>query len=199
MERDHLKKMSNHTTKSGYLEGQLLAAMPCMSDPRFERTVIYMVSHSPAGAMGLVVNKPIPALSFPALLEQLKIAPPKPAEEIIVHAGGPVDTGRGFVLHSPDYQREATVVVGSQLALTATIDVLRAIAEGAGPKRRLLVLGHAGWGPGQLEAEIQANAWLTVPVDDTIVFADDEGTKWNRTVAKLGVDVSRLSSDVGHA
>ena len=191
--------MSNHTTSPEYLEGQLLAAMPGMADTRFERTVIYMVSHSPAGAMGLVVNKPIPALSFPSLLEQLKITPPKATEEIVIHAGGPVDTGRGFVLHSPDYQREATVVVRGQLALTATIDVLRAIAEGAGPRRRLLVIGHAGWGPGQLEAEIQANAWLTVQADEAIVFAEDEATKWNRTVAKIGIDICHLSSEVGHA
>jgi len=191
--------MTTPGSDSGFLEGQLLVAMPTMTDQRFERTVIYLISHTSRGAMGLGVNKPMPQLSFPALLEQVKIDLTPINSDIIIHSGGPVETGRGFVLHSADYVREATVMVGPSIALTATIDVLRAMAEGSGPRRALLALGYAGWGPGQLETEIQANAWLTVPADEGLIFGSEEDRKWTRAVAKLGIDLSHLSSEAGHA
>jgi putative transcriptional regulator len=183
----------------GYLKGQLLVAMPTMGDPRFERTVIYLFAHSESGAMGLVVNKALDNITFPDLLSQLKITPGVTEQPIVVHFGGPVETGRGFVLHSTDYQRDATVVVDEDVALTPTVDVLKAIASGRGPRRSLLALGYAGWAPGQLDAEIQANGWLHVPPDEELLFSPNLGEKWPRAVAKLGIDVGRLSGAAGHA
>ena len=185
--------------KSGYLDGQLLIAMPTMGDPRFQKTVIYMCAHSARGAMGLVVNKAIDQISFPDLLQQLKIDAEQPSEHIRVHFGGPVETGRGFVLHTADYRQEATLVVGEDVALTATVDILKAIAGGKGPRRSLLALGYAGWGPGQLDQEIQANGWLTADADSDLVFGTNLDVKWPRAVAKLGIDLSHLSSEAGHA
>lgn len=196
--RDHLYAMATRET-SGYLDGQLLIAMPTMGDTRFQKTVIYMCAHSARGAMGLVVNKVIDKISFPDLLQQLKVDAEDPAEHIRVHFGGPVETGRGFVLHTPDYKQEATLMVGEEVALTATVDILKAIAGGAGPRRSLLALGYAGWGPGQLDQEIQANGWLTAPADNELVFGQNLDAKWPRAVAKLGINLSHLSSDAGHA
>jgi len=191
--------MGKHADDDLYLEGQLLVAMPTMTDPRFERTVIYLFAHSAAGAMGLVVNKPLDNITFPDLMNQLGIEPPPVEQQIAVHFGGPVDTGRGFVLHSTDYVRDATMMVGDKVALTATIDVLKAIAAGQGPRRKLLALGYAGWAPGQLDAEMQANGWLNVPADEDIVFDHNLANKWPRAVAKLGIDLSHLSGQAGHA
>ena len=148
-----------------YLTGRFLVAMPGMQDDRFQQTLIYMCAHGPEGAMGLVVNKPLESISFPDLLSQLDITMPPAGEGIEVLFGGPVETGRGFVLHSPDYMHDATMVVDDEVALTATVDVLRAIAEGGGPRQRLLALGYAGWDSGQLDAEIKANGWLSVDAD----------------------------------
>jgi putative transcriptional regulator len=182
------------------LTGQLLVAMPQMQDPRFARSVVYICAHSEdAGAMGLVVNKPLGSLTMGELLTQLEIASSGPVRSHLVHFGGPVETGRGFVLHTSDYNEEATLVVGDNIALTATLDILRAISEGRGPRRSLFALGYAGWGPGQLDAEIQANGWLSVAADDGIIFDPDYDRKWNRALAKLGVDLTMLSSDAGHA
>lgn len=184
---------------SGYLTGQFLIAMPGMGDPRFARTVIYMCAHSDEGAMGLVVNKELDSLSFDDLLEQLGIEETGQHEPLPLHFGGPVETGRGFVLHSADYNQEGTLVVGGDIALTATVDVLKAIAEGNGPRKRLLALGYAGWAPGQLESEIQANGWLSVTADSELLFDIDIESKWNRAIAKLGIDASMLSSEGGRA
>lgn len=181
------------------LAGQLLVAMPGMADPRFARSVIYLCAHSHEGAMGLVVNKALPTISFPELLEQLGIESNERVASIRVHFGGPVEAGRGFVLHSGDFVREGTMVVDAGVALTATIDILRAIAAGTGPQHHLLALGYAGWGPGQLDAEIQANGWLHVPADPAILFGLDLSTKWERSFAKLGVQPAMLSGEAGHA
>ena len=183
----------------GYLEGQLLIAMPTMGDPRFERTVIYLCAHSAQGAMGLVVNKLATQITFAELLEQLSIEAPEVRRDMRVHFGGPVETGRGFVLHSNDYQQDSTLMVGDAVGLTATVDILRAIAEGAGPQQGLLALGYAGWAPGQLDSEIQANGWLNAPADADLLFAGELDTKWERALNKVGVDVSFLSTDAGHA
>ncbi len=181
------------------LAGQLLVAMPGMQDPRFAKTVIYMCAHSPDGAMGLVVNRVIDDLSFPDLLEQLSIEPGDLGERINVHFGGPVESGRGFVLHTPDYMHDATLVVDEAVALTATVDILKAIAAGRGPQRSLLALGYSGWGPGQLDSEILANGWLSVDSDSDLVFGPDLDNKWERAMGKLGIDPRMLSDDAGHA
>ena len=182
------------------LTGQLLVAMPQMQDPRFARSVVYMCAHSEeAGAMGLVVNKTIDALTLDELYEHLKIEPVKADRPQPVHFGGPVDPGRGFVLHSADYREEATLDITDDFAMTATIDILRAIGKGDGPRRSLLALGYAGWAPGQLDAEIQANGWLSVAADAELVFGDDPDSKWERALKKLGVSALMLSTDAGRA
>ncbi len=181
------------------LVGQLLVAMPNMADPRFARTVIYLCAHSSEGAMGLVVNRLIDSLDFESLLQQLGMSAKTDERDLPIHFGGPVESSRGFVLHSTDYQQESTLVIDDEVALTATIDVLRAIATGAGPLQRVLALGYAGWGAGQLDREIQENGWLMVPADDELVFGGDHDTKWARAMAKLGIDLSLLSTEAGHA
>jgi putative transcriptional regulator len=183
----------------GYLAGQLLVAMPGMKDPRFAKTVIYMCAHNAEGAMGLVLNRLLEQLSFSELLEQLGIDASGVGERIHVHFGGPVETGRGFVLHSPDYRQDGTLIVTRSVALTATVDILRAIASGSGPRRHLLALGYAGWGPGQLDGEIRNNGWLNVPPDDDLVFGPELDDKWERAMAKIGIDPLMLSDAAGHA
>ncbi len=187
------------TDESGYIEGQLLIAMPTMTDPRFERTVIFLCAHSAAGAMGLVINKPLTNITFPDLIEQLGIQDVPSRDDIRLHFGGPVETGRGLVLHSTDYVREATVKVGEEVALTATVDVLKAIADDAGPDKTILALGYAGWRAGQLEGEIQANGWLHCEADSELIFAAELDKKWSNAIKKLGIDPSLLSMDAGHA
>jgi putative transcriptional regulator len=184
---------------AGLLPGQLLIAMPAMADPRFERTVIYMCAHTTDGAMGLVLNRLLGSVTFPDLLEQLGIKGAKLDDEIRVHFGGPVESGRGFVLHSADFVIEGTLVVDGGIAMTASIDILKAIAEGKGPREKLLALGYAGWGPGQLEQEIQQNGWLHAPADVGLVFDGDLDTKWTRAMTKLGIHPSTLSSQAGRA
>ena len=182
-----------------YLTGQLLIAMPTMRDPRFARSVIFICAHNAEGAMGLVVNRLVGSVTFPDLLGQLGIDTGTVTEEIRVHFGGPVESGRGFVLHSGEYDHDSTLQVAEQMALTATVDILQDIAHGCGPRRSLLALGYAGWGPGQLDAEIQSNGWLTVAADEQLVFDEDLDSKWERAIAKLGVDLSLLSGEAGHA
>jgi putative transcriptional regulator len=186
-------------TDSRYFAGQLLIAMPTMSDPRFARTVVYMCAHNEDGAMGLVLNRLVESLNFPDLLSQLEIESGPLTDEIHVHFGGPVETGRGFVLHSSDYLQDTSLQVDEQIALTATVDILRDMASGQGPRCRLLALGYAGWGPGQLDREIQENGWLTVDADESLIFDEKLTDKWERGFAKLGLDISKLSSIAGHA
>lgn len=191
--------MRRDFSTSGYLNGQLLVAMPAMNDPRFERSVIYICVHSEDGAMGLVLNRLMDQLTFGELLDQLDIAPQGNAEDLRIHFGGPVESGRGFVLHSDDYAKDGTVTMENGVGLTATIDILRDIAEGTGPRESMLALGYAGWGPGQLDSEIQQNVWLNVPADEELVFDTALDTKWQRALAKLGIDLSLLSGEAGHA
>ena len=196
-----------HSDEEGYLDGQLLLAMPSMGDPRFSRSVIYICAHSSEGAMGIVINQRAPNISFAELLEQLKIVPteerislPSALNAMDVHLGGPVETGRGFVLHSADYfKAESTLPINDSVCLTATIDILRDIAKGSGPAKDLLALGYAGWAPGQLEDEIQSNGWLNCPADPEVVFDPAVDRKYNRALDILGVDPSHLVSDSGHA
>lgn len=186
-------------TEQGYLTGQLLIAMPTMRDPRFARTVIYLCAHNAEGAMGLVINRLIGSITFPDLLAQLGIDNEKVDDEIRVHFGGPVESGRGFVLHSNDYERDGTLQVNNTVGLTATVDILRDMARGAGPEQSILALGYAGWGPGQLDSEIQSNGWLNVDADRRLLFDADLDAKWERSISKLGFDLSMLSTDAGHA
>lgn len=173
--------------------------MPQMEDSRFERSVIYICAHNADGAMGLVVNRLFDAITFPDLLEQLNIETTPKTEQIHVHFGGPVESGRGFVLHSDDYVRDGTLKVRSGFALTATVDILKAIAVGEGPRRSLLALGYSGWGPGQLEQEIAANGWLVVPANPSLVFERDLDDKWQSALAATGVTLATLSGVAGRA
>jgi len=190
-----------------FLDGQMLVAMPSMGDSRFARAVIYLCAHSPDGAMGIVINQPAKRIRFPDLLVQLDLVAadaairlPTQAEEMLVLKGGPVETGRGFVLHSPDYFVDnSTLPIDDTVSLTATLDILRAIAEGAGPRRAVLALGYAGWSPGQLENEIQANGWLHCPADPSLVFDADLSSKYDRALRRLGIDLAMLSGEAGHA
>jgi putative transcriptional regulator len=190
--------LSSMASTEDTLTGQLLVAMPHMADPRFARSVVYLCAHSGEGAMGLVVNRLIDSLSFESLLEQLGVEATVPAD-MPVHFGGPVESSRGFVLHTTDYVQDSTLLIDDEIALTATIDVLKAIAAGEGPKQRVLALGYAGWAAGQLDAEIQANGWLLVPADLDLVFGNGNDTKWTRSMAKIGIDLTLLSSEAGHA
>ena len=207
------RKSSRRSTASaapsarGYLDGQMLIAMPAMSDERFARAVIYVCAHSSEGAMGIVVNQPATNIKFPDLLVQLEVIPaaeriqlPVEAGDVKVLKGGPVETGRGFVLHSADFFIEnSTLPIDEQICLTATLDILKAIASGEGPASALLALGYAGWAPGQLEQEIQQNGWLHCSADPELIFGKDTGTKYDKALRKIGIDLSHLSNEAGHA
>jgi putative transcriptional regulator len=191
----------------GYLDGQMLIAMPAMNDERFSRTVIYVCAHSSEGAMGIVVNQPAANIKFPDLLVQLEVIPaserielPTKAEGVKVLKGGPVETGRGFVLHSGDYFIEnSTLPIDEGICLTATLDILKAIARGNGPASAILALGYAGWAPGQLEHEIQENGWLHCDADSELIFGNDINGKYEMALRKIGIDLGMLSSEAGHA
>lgn len=191
--------MTEESDVSGYLTGHVLVAMPQMEDPRFSRSVVYVCAHTPDGAMGLVVNKLVDSVTFPDLLEQLNLDSGDSGDGVGVHFGGPVEAGRGFVLHSADYLQDASLVIEEDVALTATVDILKAIADGTGPNSALLALGYAGWAPGQLDEEIQANGWLSVEADSELIFGSEIDTKWERAMAKMGIDFSKLSGAAGHA
>jgi len=194
-------------SKRGYLDGQMLIAMPSMGDDRFARSVIYMCVHSTEGAMGIVVNQPAAHISFTDLLVQLEVVPaaeliqlPSRAGGVQVLRGGPVDTQRGFVLHSSDFFLEnSTVPIDEGISLTATLDILKAIARGEGPQSAILALGYAGWAPGQLENEIQHNGWLHCSADAELIFGQDTDGKYERALKKIGIDLGMLSSEAGHA
>ncbi|MEM9145064.1 MAG: YqgE/AlgH family protein [Pseudomonadota bacterium] len=181
--------------RTDFLTGQVLIAMPGMQDPRFHRTVIFLCAHSSDGAMGLIVNKPAETLALKDLFERLSIEIESGAAERRVRFGGPVETGRGFVLHSGDYHSEgATLMVDERTSMTATLDILHAMATDSGPTRAMVALGYSGWAPGQLETELQRNDWLYGPPDDALLFDDDNDEKWERAMAKIGVHPSLLSS-----
>jgi len=182
------------------LTGKMLIAMPGMGDPRFDHSVVLLCAHSDEGAMGLIVNKRVPDLNLDDLLEQLEIERGDGSHGVAVHFGGPVEGGRGFVLHTRDYAgKPGTLDIDKAFGMTATKDILVDIAMGQGPKATLTALGYAGWGPGQLESELQQNAWLTVDGDAAIVFDEDDGGKWARALKKLGIDPLMLSAAGGRA
>jgi putative transcriptional regulator len=193
--------------KRGYLDGQMLIAMPSMRDARFSRTLIYICAHSFEGAMGIVINQPASNVSFSDLLVQLEVIPaadliqlPQRAGTVKVLKGGPVETGRGFVLHSADFFIEnSTLPIDDGVCLTATLDILKAIARGDGPLSAVLALGYASWAPKQLETEIQENSWLHCTADSELIFGNDVDGKYERALKKIGIDPGMLSSEAGHA
>jgi putative transcriptional regulator len=201
------RSKDDSVSSGSYLDGQLLIAMPVMEDERFARSVIYVCAHSSEGAMGIIVNRPAGSIDFPELLVQLDIIDkadqiklPENAESMKVLKGGPVETGRGFVLHSSDFFiKDATLPIDEGICLTATVDILRAIAKGGGPKHAILALGYAGWRPGQLEAEIQSNGWLHCAADEDLIFGGDVEEKYLRALRKIGIDPGMLSNEAGHA
>ena len=182
------------------LTGRLLIAMPALVSSPFAQAVVFLCAHSTEdGAMGLVVNRRLSQPGFDELLEQLGVAPTPPRRRITLCAGGPVENSRGFVLHSADWTGDGSLAVDEGIVLTASLDVLKVIADGSGPRQALLALGHATWAPGQLEEEIQQNAWLSAPSSDKILFGADHESKWRRALASLNIDPIRLSNRVGHA
>jgi putative transcriptional regulator len=194
----------------GYLDGRVLVATPTIRDERFARAVIYMCAHSSEGAMGIVINQPAPHISFSDLLVQLQVIPAAnlielapDAAPIRVLKGGPVQTERGFVLHTDDFfLKDSTLPIDAGICLTATLDILKAIARGQGPKSAVLALGYAGWSQGQLESEMEANGWLDCDADPELVFGADAERKYPLALRKIGIDpgmLSSLSSDAGHA
>ena len=200
-------KSSKAKRGRGYLDGQMLIAMPAMNDERFDRSVVYVCAHSAEGAMGIVVNHLAGNINFPDLLVQLEVIPaseriqlPSRAESVTVLKGGPVETGRGFVLHSADFFIDnSTLPIAEGICLTATVDILKAIARGNGPDRAVLALGYAGWAPGQLEQEIQHNGWLHCAADKDLIFGTDLGAKYQLALQKIGIDIGMLSNEAGHA
>lgn len=201
------RKTPDKSSKRGYLDGQMLIAMPGMRDERFSRSLIYICAHSSEGAMGIVVNHPAANINFPDLLVQLEVIPaadviqlPQHIGAVKVLKGGPVETGRGFVLHSADFFIEnSTLPIDEGICLTATLDILKAIARGDGPANAVLALGYAGWAPGQLESEIQDNGWLNCNADAELIFGAEVDRKYERALRKLGIDLGMLSSEAGHA
>jgi putative transcriptional regulator len=195
-------KKGNPRTVEGesFLEGKLLIALPGMSDPRFEKSVIFMCAHSEEGAMGIIINKPVDGLSFKELMQKLELQITPATPNFPVLYGGPMETGRGFVLHSGDYDgTDATLPVSDEVSLTATLEILRAIGDGRGPQRAIFALGYAGWSPGQIEDEIRANGWIHCDCDDALLFEPDFGGKWIGALSKIGIDVSGFSAHTGHA
>jgi putative transcriptional regulator len=201
------KSAAEKSAGGSFLDGQMLIASPMMQDDRFSRSVIYVCAHSSEGAMGIVVNQPAPNISFPDLLVKLDVIPatdliklPDRAGGMKVMKGGPVETERGFVLHSADFFIEnSTLPIDQGICLTATLDILKAIARGKGPESAILALGYAGWAPGQLEGEIQDNGWLHCPADPDLLFGTDAAAKYARALQKIGIRPGMLSSEVGHA
>jgi len=190
--------MSKPAIESPWITGRFLVATPAMSDPRFARSVIFMCRHGPDGALGLIVNKSIDDLPMSEVLEQLEIVPPAAMRGRPVLFGGPVETQRGLVLHSSEYRREETMLVEEQYALTASLEILKDIADGTGPARNLLALGHSGWGAGQLDHELQENAWFVIDDDDELIFGDNLDDKWARAIAKLGAKGGLDSAAFSH-
>src|SRR3984893_9322697 len=207
MKLPRVTSAKNRSRGRGYLDGQMLIAMPAMLDDRFARSLIYVCAHSSEGAMGIVVTHPAPNINFSDLLVKLDVIPaadriqlPRRAGGVKVMRGGPVETERGFVLNSADFFIEnSTLPIAERIWRTATIDICKAFAGGDGPASAILALGYAGWAPGQLETEIQGNGWLRCTADSELVFGPDVGGKYDKALKKIGIDLGMLSSEAGHA
>jgi putative transcriptional regulator len=192
-------KPRSQSGAGGYLEGQLLVATTLITESCFNRAVLYVCAHDEDGAMGVIINHPLPELSYREVLQQLKIPYPAERPEPPVYLGGPVEATRGLVIHSPDYHHSDTVELSDEISVTSNLQVLRTIAEGNGPRENLLTLGYSGWAPGQLEAEVEANSWISVPASGKLIFDTPDAEKWNLAADSLGIDMFKLSGDVGHA
>jgi putative transcriptional regulator len=187
------------TPGGGYMEGQLLVATNLITESCFYRSVIYICTHDQDGAIGIIINRHLNDLTLTDVIKQFKITMESEASPEPVYMGGPVNPARGLVIHSTDYKDKSTVRFKSDIAITSNLQVLRDIAVGKGPKKSLLALGYAGWEAGQLEAEIEANSWITVPASSKLVFDTDDKAKWEQAAKSLGIDMFKLSGDVGHA
>ncbi len=191
--------------EEGLLAGNLLVAMPSLGDPNFTHSVIYLCSHSPDGAMGLIINRPVESPNFKEVLGHFDIALAGESEARAIHLGGPVEQGKGFILHTDDYHQETSIVVQKPFVLTSSIDILRDLAAGKGPRRSLVALGYAGWGAGQLDEEIRENVWLIVKASEEIIFKCKDAEKWSRAIAVLDsetgepIDPTRISPVAGNA
>lgn len=198
--KTHFREMDETDNADGGLAGKLLIAMPGMGDPRFERTVIYICAHSDDGALGIVINRRAESVEPKDLFSQLDIDLSPHSRQRPIHYGGPVETGRGFVLHSSDYRiDDATLEVDDDVSMTASVEILRDIAAGEGPRQAMIALGYAGWGSGQLEDELQRNGWLTCDSDAELVFSRDDDGKWAAALARLGITPLSLSAEGGRA
>jgi len=181
------------------LTGQILVSMPSLEDERFFKTVIYMCAHSSEGSMGIIINKKIDYDLYPDLLEQLGIDKPLDNKKLFIRYGGPIESGRGFVLHSDDMMRKETLNIDKGVALTSTAEFFDDLSKGEGPKNSILALGYSGWGPGQLELEIMQNSWMSLTVDTSFLFDDEVSRKWKQAYKILGVDPNNLSFQSGNA
>lgn len=198
--KTHFREMDEMDQTEDGLSGKLLIAMPGMGDPRFERTVIYICAHSEEGALGLVINRRADSVEPSDLFSQLDITLEPNVRQRAIHYGGPVETGRGFVLHSSDYRiDDATLEVDDDVSMTASVEILQAIAKGDGPRSAMIALGYAGWSEGQLEGELQQNGWLTCDADPDLIFSRNDDGKWAAALAKLGIDPMMLSAAGGRA
>ncbi len=185
---------------TGYMNGQLLVATPLVTSPGFIRSVIFMCAHDAGGAMGIIINHIIENISYKDLFDQLSIEQADHVPSLPVHYGGPVEINRGFVIyHFDDLPHPDTIITVNHIAISSSIHVLRDIAAGNGPKDRLLALGYAGWAPGQLEAEMEANSWISVPASRRLIFDTENDQKWQQAAGSQGIDIRKLTSDAGHA
>lgn len=195
MENKQIKSKNTH----GFLTGYLLLAMPSMHDPRFEQSLIYICGHDTKGAMGIIINKHMGALTLRTLLTHIHLPIETVKKDLPIHFGGPVDTARGFVLHTNDFLHPDSVTLKNNLSLTSTVDMLRNIAEGNGPKRSIVAMGYAGWGPGQLDEEMQNNDWIHLPANDSLLFETPTNRKWMLALETLGINPATLSESAGQA
>ena len=196
-----LKVETTFNMESPFLSGKLIVAMPTMSDPRFKRSVIYVCAHNEDGAIGIIINKIIESLSFSKIIRQLKLKKNKVKKCYTekIYFGGPVETERGFILHSADYSSENSTSINTEISMTASTEILQALIDGNGPNKSIVALGYAGWGPGQLDTEIRSNAWLSVQSDPELIFSDKTADKWDMALEKIGVNPALLSTEAGRA
>ncbi len=181
------------------LTGQILVSMPSMADERFYKTLIFLCAHSKEGSMGIIINKKIDFDMYPDLLQQLGIDQPLIDKKIYIRYGGPVETSRGFVLHSDDVVQKDSLQIDKGIALTSTIDIFKDLSKGKGPKESILALGYAGWGPGQLDNEIKNNGWITLNVDSSFIFDENVSEKWNQAYKMIGFNPTSLTNNFGKA
>ena len=194
------EQASDKSAEKGYLTGKLLVATPFLFDSRFFHSVIYICGHDANGAIGLVINRLLPSISFEELLRQIDVLEfPQSIPDVSIYYGGPIEMGRGFVLHTNDYQSNSTVPIDDSISITATLDIIKAIAQGNGPDKSLLALGYTGWISGQLEQEIMDNSWLSIDPSTSLIFDMPIDEKWRGSMASIGVDPAILSMESGHA